>query len=304
MRNLIITIIVTFLGVANAANDDLKFVTESADMKSIFCKSQANKPQLDDICKAVVNEECPGEPTAACPSVVFKDRDNLIKRMSSPELRKKVYEATYEKFSTLKSNYEKKCGTRFTETKIVLTDFDTGLGDPEYDQVKNTVKIPNWMFFDSTSGGIDALLAEQLSYSCLYSQTNTDLLIKLDKNAKKHEIKKPDSDACNAALSIVEANLKSIETADQRNCRESAYANFGEHSCITKYDTVKKAYSNLLFMRDRTQVSHWSRLCSAGNKEQLAIKCYVKNPTSSFTTKICSSKAGSGSPSTGSSGGK
>lgn len=294
MRNLIITVIVTFLGVANAANDDLEFITESAETKSVFCKYET-KRDFTAICKEVVKEKCPGEP-GSCPG---RDTDAIVKRMSSSDLKKKINIAIYEKFNALKNNYGEKCKSRFSETELKLTDFKIGMGEPQYDQVKNVVKIPHWMFFDSTSAEIDTLLAEQLSYSCLYSQTDNDLLIKLDKKAKESNI-----DACNAALNIVEANLKSIETADQRNCRESAYANFGEHSCIKKYDTVKKAYSNLLFMNDRTQISHWSRLCNAGNKEQLAIKCYVKNPTSSFTTKICSSKAGSRSPSTSSSGGK
>ncbi|MEK6775122.1 MAG: hypothetical protein AABY64_14370 [Bdellovibrionota bacterium] len=293
MRNLIIGIIVALFSVANAAKDDLKFVTESADIKPIACKPQSQR-NLEDLCKEVVKEKCSGEPTSACLNI---DTGLINKRVSSPELNNKIYLATLNKFNTQKANYEKKCGTRFTDTTLVLEDFAVGVEEPKYDQVKNEVKIPNWMLFNSTSGEIDTLIAEQLSISCLYSLNNSDELIKLDIDAMKSRVENPNSVACRKLLNIVETNLKSIETEDQMNCREREYAKFSKDTCIEKYGTIKDAYSKLLFINDKSQFSHWTRGCHSPNKERLALNCYFKNPSSNFETKICAPKTRSGSSS-------
>ena len=335
MRNLIITVIFIFLGVANAAKDDLKFVTDSADIKPIVCNTES-KPQeespflTEKICAEVEKEKCGGK---VCSNSAEK-RDLIIKRMSSDQgkdsLSVKVHIYTQEKFEELKRKYKLKCGNDFANAKLELTDeispdnksliMGDGIGGPEYNKLRNKVKIPRWKLFDSTAQQIDELLMEQLGSACLFDRSANEFpsLSRIDNDinlTRWHKKKRPIEDKknleqlsnielinCKIGLEKVEKRLATIETEDQRKCREGIFKNLKnvERNCFEKYVASKKAFANLMFLNERKQVSHWTRACSSpSGTEQLDMECYLKRPNSKFKSAICDPEAAKNSTGAG-----
>ncbi len=323
MRNLIITVIVTFLGVANAAKDDLKFVTESSEIKPIVCKTEsASKEEspflTEEICNKVEKEKCGGKPCAS-----LDERKKIIsERMdsdNSKELQKQIQKYANDKFKELKNKYKDKCGKRFATAKINFPYaqkdgrplISEGIGGPQYDQYKNIVQIPRWKLFDSTAQEIDELLIEQLGSACLFSKNWEDSegdnydessFINLDRYAKAQDYVKDGmivdpiktgNERCAKAFKVVEQNLAKMETGDQKECRKKLYKNLKikEPTCVQKYDDTKKAFTNLVFLEARTQVSHWSRGCSSSETVRFDMECYIKKPNSNFKRAICDPKA-------------